>query len=128
MEGEASAPDSGSVTSQRCGSSRPNVGTVGNSPSLAMLASVSPLLLGRREMHRHAVDAVAIAGRRRAVREHVAEMAAAAAAVHLGAHHEVAAIVVVSIAPSSGAKKLGQPVPLSNFRSATNSGCRSPRR
>ena len=33
---------------------------------------------------------------------------------------------VVPIAPSSGAKKLGQPVPLSNLRSATNSGCPQP--
>src|SRR5213078_1507208 len=33
---------------------------------------------------------------------------------------------VVPIDPSSGAKKLGQPVPLSNFRSATNSDCPQP--
>lgn len=33
---------------------------------------------------------------------------------------------VVPIEPSMGAKKLGQPVPLSNFRSLTNSGCAQP--
>src|ERR1041384_307091 len=42
------------------------------------------------EIHRHAVDAIAQSGRRRAVREDMAEMAAAAAAMHLGAHHAVA--------------------------------------
>src|ERR1700735_2923086 len=51
---------------------------------------LTPLL--RLEVHRHAVDAVAQVGRRRTVLEHVAEMATAAAAVHLGAHPAVAAI------------------------------------
>src|SRR5579863_2816187 len=46
----------------------------------------------RLEVHRHAVDAIAQVRRRRAVLEHVAEMAAAAAALHLGANHAVAAI------------------------------------
>src|SRR5262249_58004984 len=46
----------------------------------------------RLEVHRHAVDAVAQVGRRWAVVEHVAEMAAAAAAMYLGADHAVAAI------------------------------------
>src|SRR6476659_8582862 len=44
------------------------------------------------ELHRHAVDAVAQAGRRRPVREDVAEMATAAAAMHLVAHHAVARV------------------------------------
>src|SRR4051794_32296262 len=39
----------------------------------------------RLEIHRHAVDAIAQAGRRRTVRKHVAEMTAASAAMHLGA-------------------------------------------
>src|SRR5262245_48383862 len=46
----------------------------------------------RLEVHRYAVDAVAQPGRRRAVREYVAEMAAAAAAMHLGADHAVAPV------------------------------------
>ena len=46
------------------------------------------------EFHRHAVDAVAQAGRRRAVVEHVAEMAAAAAAMHLVARHAMAGVGV----------------------------------
>src|ERR1700722_13936522 len=46
----------------------------------------------RLEIHRHAVDAIAQVRGRRAVVEDVAEMAAAAAAVHLGAHHAPAAI------------------------------------
>src|SRR5690348_13708044 len=46
----------------------------------------------RLEVHRHAVDTIAQAGRRRAVRKHVAEMAAAAAAMHLGANHAEAPI------------------------------------
>src|SRR5207244_4993943 len=46
----------------------------------------------RREIHRDAVDAIALVRRRRAVREDVAEMAAAAAAMHLGAGHAVGAV------------------------------------
>src|SRR5438067_171365 len=46
----------------------------------------------RHEFQRHAVDAVAQARGRRAVLEHVAQMPAAAPAVHLGAQHEEAAI------------------------------------
>ena len=49
------------------------------------------------------------------------EVAATAAAMHLGAHHAVAAVGVVSAAPGSGSLKLGQPVPLSNFFFDTNS-------
>src|SRR5688572_14549364 len=45
-----------------------------------------PLFPGRlrREIQRHPVDAVAQAGRRRTIGEHMAEMAAALAAMHLG--------------------------------------------
>src|SRR6476620_1620369 len=50
--------------------------------------------LGRDEFQRHAVDAVAQAGRRRAVVEHVAEMTAAAAAMNLVAHHAEGAVGV----------------------------------
>src|SRR5215218_7728012 len=46
----------------------------------------------RLEVHGDAVDAVAQMRRRRAVLEHMAEMAAAAAAMHLGADHAVAAV------------------------------------
>src|ERR1700761_6018912 len=46
----------------------------------------------RLEIHRHAVDAVAQVGRRRAVLEDMAEMAAAAAAMHFGAGHEIAVV------------------------------------
>src|SRR5882757_6667274 len=46
----------------------------------------------RVEIHRPPVDAVALMRRRRAVGEAMAEMTAAAAAVHLGAHHAVAAV------------------------------------
>src|SRR5215510_11440743 len=46
----------------------------------------------RLEIHRHAIDAIAQMSRRRPVLEDVAEMAAAAAAMHLGAHHPVAAV------------------------------------
>ena len=81
----------------------------------------------RLEIHRHAVDAVAQAGRRRAVVEDVAEMAAAAAAMHLGAHHAVAAVLRwSSTAPATGSLKLGQPVPLSNFFFDLNSGWSQP--
>src|SRR5262245_17517686 len=48
---------------------------------------------GRLELEGDPVDAVAQAGGRRAVGEHVAQMAAAAAAMHLGAHHAVAAVL-----------------------------------
>src|SRR3954454_18393729 len=46
----------------------------------------------RLEVHGDAVDAVAQMRRRRAVLEYVAEMAAAAAAMHLGAAKPVAAV------------------------------------
>jgi CRISPR-associated endonuclease/helicase Cas3 len=46
----------------------------------------------RFEVERRAVDAIPKARRRRAVREHVAEMTAAGAAVHLRARHPVAPI------------------------------------
>src|SRR5687768_7194079 len=59
--------------------------------SFFMRASL-PLRLRRRKVQGDAVDAVAQAGRRRAVGEHVAEVSAAAAAVHLGPHHAVGAI------------------------------------
>src|SRR5262249_5304897 len=45
----------------------------------------------RLEIHCHAVDAIAQMGWRRAVFKDMAEMAAAAAAVHLGADHAVTA-------------------------------------
>ena len=68
------------------------------------------------EGHGDAVHAVAQTGRLRTVVEDVAEMAAAAAAVHGRAHHAERACRCWSpTALSSGAQKLGQPVPLSNF-------------
>src|SRR5688500_18500131 len=47
----------------------------------------------RLEVQRDAVDAIAQAGRRRAVRENMTEVAAASAAVHLGAGHSKAAVL-----------------------------------
>ena len=46
----------------------------------------------RGKVQRHPVNAVAQAGRRRTVGKHVAEMAAALAAMHLGAAHSEAAV------------------------------------
>src|SRR6476620_12435632 len=46
----------------------------------------------RLELHGDAVDAVAQTGRRRPVLEHVSEMAATAAAMHLSAYHAVACV------------------------------------
>src|SRR6185369_4420004 len=48
--------------------------------------------LFRFELQRRAVDAVALPGRRRAIGEHVPEMAATLRAVDLGPRHPVAAI------------------------------------
>src|SRR5262245_14895150 len=70
----------------------------------------------RLEIHCHAVDAIAQVGGRRAVLEHVAEMAAAAAAMHLGAHHPEALVRcglgrarhrIVEARPASAALELG---------------------
>src|SRR3954451_17469196 len=47
----------------------------------------------RLEIHRHAIHAIAQSGRRGAVREDVAEMTAAAAAVAFGPYHPVAAVM-----------------------------------
>src|SRR5581483_5459306 len=51
------------------------------------------LLRARVELERTGVHAVALAGRCGAVREEMAEMAAAAAAQHLGADHAVAVVL-----------------------------------
>ena len=69
----------------------------------------------RHELHRQAVHAIALAGRRRAVVEDVAEMAAAAAAMDLGRGciEQAAILAGCRTAFGSGRKKLGQPVPLS---------------
>src|SRR5215472_509159 len=81
---------------------------------------VPPMLsaarLLRLEIHRHAIDAVAQMGRRRPVLENMAEMAAATAAMHLGANHAVARICrglhcsglrIVEARPTSAALELG---------------------
>src|SRR6185437_4780402 len=52
-----------------------------------------PWSLGN-EFHRHAVDAIAQMGRWRPILEHVAEMAAATAAMHFIAHHAVAVLEI----------------------------------
>ena len=67
------------------------------------------------EFERHAVHAVAQAGRLWAVVEHVTEMATTAMAGNRGARHAERAIGYFVDAPGSGAQKLGQPVPLSNL-------------
>src|SRR5262249_55972988 len=46
----------------------------------------------RSEIQTHAVNAIAQMSRRRAIVEHMTEMAAAATAVNLGAHHAIAAV------------------------------------
>src|SRR3954452_12411291 len=51
-------------------------------------------LRARGQVERAGVDAETLAGRPRAVREHVAEVAAAGAARDLGAGHPVAAVLV----------------------------------
>src|SRR5262249_54348926 len=56
-------------------------------------SSGRPARRSRGEFERDAVHAVALAGRLRAVVEDVAEMSAAAAAVHLGARNDHAVIV-----------------------------------
>ena len=71
---------------------------------------------GGLERQRDAVHAIAQAGRLRPVVEDVAEMAAAAAAMDRGADHAEGWCRWSSpTALSSGAQKLGQPVPLSNL-------------
>src|SRR3569623_3300944 len=52
----------------------------------------SGVLLRRMEVQRHAVDAIAEAGRRRTIGEDVAEMAAAGGAMDFRAGHEEAAV------------------------------------
>ena len=91
-----------------------------------------PLRDGRRdrsgglEAQRDAVHAVAKPRRGGSVGEDVAEMAAAAAAMHLRPAHPQAGSVVVPTASARGAVKLGQPVPLSNFALEAKSGWSHP--
>src|SRR5271166_1269194 len=70
----------------------------------------------RLEVHRRAVHAIALPGRAWAVVEHVAEMAAAPAAMHLGARHEEAAVLrgadgpfqrLIEAGPAGAAFELG---------------------
>src|SRR5262245_16727728 len=76
-----------------CGTeqARPRVADAG-----PLLSSTRDLLLRlrarRHELHRHRVQAIAPARRPRAVVEHVAEVAVAAAAADLGADHAVALV------------------------------------
>ena len=92
----------------------------------ALIRRCASLGIRRHERQRDPVHAVAQARGRRPVIEHVAEMAAAAAAVHLGPGREQAAVLGGPMAFSSGAKKLGQPVPLSYLVSEENSGRSQP--
>ncbi len=80
----------------------------------------------RLEGQRDAVHAVAQAGRLRPVLEHMAEMAAAAAAMHLGARDQQRAVGRRADRVRQRLKKLGQPVPLSNLVSDENSGRSQP--
>src|SRR6185437_10984123 len=57
-------------------------------------AMTACLLLRWLEPHRRAVHAITLAGGRRAVREQVPQMPTAAAAMHLGADHEKAAVLM----------------------------------
>src|SRR5260370_19716267 len=52
----------------------------------------APLRLLGLKVHGHAVDAIAQIRRRGPVVEHVAEMTAATASMHLGAHHAISSI------------------------------------
>ena len=81
----------------------------------------------RVELERRRVDAVAQAGRARSVVEDVAEVAATAA--HIASVRVINNDRSVSVATaprSAGAKKLGQPVPDSNFVSDRNSSAPQP--
>ena len=80
----------------------------------------------RDEVQRDAVDAVALIGRGRTVGKDVTEMSAAARAVHFYSRHAIRAILVVSVEPAFGAKKLGHPVPELNFVSFVKSSCPHP--
>src|SRR5579862_3916490 len=82
----------------------------GSSPSRSGSAS-------RDELHRHAVHAIAQAGRLRPVVEDMAEMAGAARAVDLGAGHQQAPVtsladrpgkMIVEARPAGAAVELGR--------------------
>src|SRR5439155_20229050 len=75
------------VTAETAGPHRPA------SAPLHQVAASSLAGPRRGEFQRDAVHAVAQAGRRRTIRKYVAEMAAAAAAMHLGAFHQVGVVL-----------------------------------
>jgi len=56
----------------------------------------------------------------------MAEITTALPAMNGSSHHTESPIIQRSTAPSSGAQKLGQPVPLSNFVSDENRSRRQP--
>ena len=81
-------------------------------------------LIDRDEPQRRRVDAVAQAGRLRAVVEHVAEVRVAELRADLGARpcRACASCFSTMLAGASGCVKLGQPVPESNLSVELNSG------
>src|SRR6516225_12045006 len=76
----------------------------------------------RLEFQGDSIHAVALPSRLGSVVEHVAEMTAAAPAMHFRSWNEQAVIVRGADSVLVGAKKLGQPVPLSNLVSERKSG------
>ena len=78
------------------------------------------------EVERHAVHAIAQAGRFRTVVKDVAKVAATTAAMHFGAGHEKAAVSLGLDRLVEWCQKLGQPVPLSNLLLEAKSGCPQP--
>ena len=83
--------------------------------SLTQSKRAGALRSRRLEGERHAVHAIAQAGRLRSIVENVAQMALASMAGHGRAGHAPRMVGALSTALSKGAQKLGQPVPLSNF-------------
>uniref|UniRef100_A0A0N4Z8I6 DNA helicase n=1 Tax=Parastrongyloides trichosuri TaxID=131310 RepID=A0A0N4Z8I6_PARTI len=83
------------VRQQHRGGGHRNCGpktTIGSSGPIAAPQRIRQGLAFGRKAERHRVDAVAQTGRRRAVGEHMAQMAAAAGAADLGADHAVAGV------------------------------------
>src|SRR5271165_4879659 len=81
----------GPRTQSECGP--PSPGSRKRDPTSPLRGEVTnTLLLLRREIHGDAIDAIAQMGGRRPILEHMAEMTAAAAAMHLGADHSVASV------------------------------------
>ena len=98
-------------------------GISGGQPSGRHFPNNLLLFLFRLQIKRSRVHAITQPGRRWTVFKHMPQMRSALGTTSLGpGHPETAVFVLFNFASSAGLKKLGHPVPESNFVDESNNG------